>query len=117
MVKSTIRSLQQARSRERMMDHVQEADVVVTNPVHLAVALKYNPEEVGAPVVVAKGVRLLAERIKEIAREHGIPVIENEPLAQSLYKLAEIGKEIPMELFQTVAEVLAHVYQMRNRMN
>ncbi|MCG8606309.1 EscU/YscU/HrcU family type III secretion system export apparatus switch protein, partial [bacterium] len=117
LVKGAIKSLQQTRSRERMMSNVEEADVVVTNPVHLAVAMKYDPEETGAPIVLAKGARILAEKIKEIATEHKIPIIENKPLARSLYKLGQIGKEIPFELFHTVAEVFAYVYQMKNRMN
>ncbi|MFQ5750511.1 MAG: flagellar biosynthesis protein FlhB [bacterium] len=117
LIKSTIKSLQFARSRERMMNNVPQADVVVTNPTKLAVALKYDSVKMNAPVVVAKGARLLAQRIKEIAKEHDIPIIENKPLAQSLYKICQVGKEIPFEFFHTVAEVFAYVYQLKNRMN
>lgn len=115
LVKSTIRSLQQSRSRNRMMDSVPDADVVVTNPTQFAVALKYEGESMSAPVVLAKGARLLAQKIREIAEENEIPIVENKPLAQSLYKTCEVGKEVSAELFHAVAEVLAHVYQMKGR--
>jgi flagellar biosynthetic protein FlhB len=115
LVKGQIRSLQLARARERMMEKVPQADVVVTNPTRLAVALKYNPEDMGAPVVLAKGARLIAQRIKEIAIQNDIPIYENKPLAQSLFKMCEIGKEIPFELFHAVAEVFAYVYQMKKK--
>jgi len=115
LVKSQIKSLQQSRSRERMMGAVVEADVVITNPARLAVALKYDLEEMPAPMVLAKGARRLAKRIREIAQEHDIPIVENKPLAQSLYKIGEVGKEIPYELFHVVAEVFAYVFQMKNR--
>jgi flagellar biosynthetic protein FlhB len=107
LIKSTIRSIQRARARQRMMESVPEADVVVTNPTELAVALKYDPETMAAPEVVAKGARLIAQKIKEIATEHGIPIYENKPLAQSLYKMSTIGNQIPFELFHAVAEVFA----------
>lgn len=113
LVKNAIRSLQRERARQRMMDDVPRADVVVTNPTNLAIAMKYNPETMSAPVVLAKGARLIAEKIKKIAKQHAIPIIENKPLAQSLYKSCEIGKQIPFELFQTVAEVFAYVYQRK----
>jgi flagellar biosynthesis protein FlhB len=96
-----------------MMQGVPTADVVVTNPTHLAVALKYDPNGSGAPRVVAKGELLIAEQIKKVAREHGVPVIENKPLAQALYKMVEIGDQIPGALYQAVAEVLAFVYQLK----
>ncbi|RMF69094.1 MAG: flagellar biosynthesis protein FlhB [Calditrichaeota bacterium] len=114
-VKSAMRSLQLSRARERMMQRVAQADVVITNPTELAIALKYDPEEMNAPVVLAKGARLLAQRIRELARENGIPIYENKPLARSLYKLAEVGKEIPIELFHAVAEVFAYVYRLKNK--
>jgi flagellar biosynthetic protein FlhB len=98
-----------------MMKDVPKADVIVTNPTHLAVALRYDVEKHAAPVVTAKGARLVAERIKAIARDHGVPIIENKPLARMLFKNAEIGSEIPFELYKAVAEVLAVVYRMRNR--
>jgi len=115
LVKSQIKSLQQSRSRERMMDAVAEADVVITNPTQLAVALKYDMEEMTAPMILAKGARHLAKRIKEVAQKHDIQIVENKPLAQSLYKIGEVGKEIPYELFQAVAEIFAYVFQMKNR--
>lgn len=114
LVKSKIRSIQRRLANERMMDAVPEADVVITNPTHLAVALAYRSGEMSAPKVLAKGANLLAEKIKEIAAEHGVPVVEDKPLARALYKL-EVGQVIPEELFQTVAKVLAYVYQLKDR--
>ncbi len=114
-VKAKIRQMQLQMILKRMMDDVPKADVVVTNPVHLAVALKYDRADMQAPKVVAKGARRIAERIKQIAKEHGVPIVENRPLAQSLYKLVEIGGIIPDSLFKAVAEVLAYVYSRKNR--
>ena len=91
-----------------------QADVVITNPTHLAVALAYKSGEVPAPQVVAKGADLMAKRIRELAQEHGIPVVEEKPLAQALFKL-EVGQVIPEELYQAVAKVLAYVYQLKRR--
>ncbi|MBU1318126.1 MAG: flagellar biosynthesis protein FlhB [candidate division Zixibacteria bacterium] len=113
LVKSRIRHLQRDAAFRRMMSDVPKADVVVTNPIHLAVALKYDTETMDAPVVVAKGQRLIAERIKEIAREHDIPVIENRPLARALFKACDTGMQIPVSLFRAVAEVLAYVYRLK----
>ena len=115
LVKSRIRSIQRAIARQRMMKEVPKADVVITNPTELAVALKYDPGKMNAPVVVAKGARKLAARIKEIAREHGVPIVENKPLARLLYKTADVGMEIPAEAYQAVAEVLAYVYRLRGK--
>ncbi len=114
-VKSHIRSMQMARARDRMMQKVPEADVVITNPTQLAIALKYDPAEMEAPIVLAKGARLIAQRIKETAIACNIPIYENKPLARSLYKMCDTGKAIPVELFQAVAEVFAYVYKLRNR--
>ncbi len=114
-IKSAIRSMQLKMFRQRMMEKIPEADVVITNPTHLAVALKYDPIAMTAPIVLAKGKRLIAQKIKEIAAEHNIPVIENKPLARSLFKMCEIGNEVPAELFQTVAEIFAYVYQLKKR--
>ncbi len=114
-VRSRIRSIQREMARKRMMAEVPEADVVITNPTHLAVALKYESGQMEAPVVVAKGSGHVAEKIREIAREHGVPVIENKPLAQSLFKMVEIGKTIPESLYQAVAEVLAYVYRLKGK--
>jgi len=113
-VKSRIRSLQRALARTRMMEAVKKADVVITNPVHLAVALKYEPQRHHAPEVVAKGAGYIAEKIKEIARRYDIPVMENKPLAQALFKL-EVGEIIPPVLFKAVAEILAYVYRIKGK--
>lgn len=113
MMRSRIRNLQREMSQRRMMDDVSTADVVVTNPTHVAVALKYNVETMGAPRVVAKGQRLVAQRIKELAREAGVPLVENKPLARALFKVVRIGEEIPEDLFKAVAQVLAFVFQLK----
>jgi flagellar biosynthesis protein FlhB len=115
VLKSRIRQVQRDMARQRMMSEIPKADVVITNPTHIAVALKYNPSEMPAPMVVAKGQRLIAERIKEIAREHKIPVVENKPLARSLFKLVDAGSYIPGTLYRAVAEVLAYIYQLKNK--
>jgi len=95
------------------MQDVPTADVVVKNPTHYAVALRYEPTTKAAPVVVAKGMNLVAQKILDLAREHGVPEVENKPLAQTLYKTVDVGKEIPLELYRAVAEVLAYVYKLR----
>ena len=114
-IRARVRSLQRELAQKRMMEDVGEADVVVTNPTHVAVALRYAPEESAAPVVVAKGQRLIAEKIKELARLAGVPLVENKPLARALFKAVRIGDEIPEELFKAVAEVLAFVLQLGRR--
>ena len=114
-VKGRIRSIQMQMARKRMMAEVPKADVIITNPTHLAVALAYDPTAMSAPTVLAKGAGVIAQRIKEIGREHNIPVIEDKPLAQSLYKLVEINELIPENLFQAVAEILAYVYQSKKK--
>ncbi|MBU0509501.1 flagellar biosynthesis protein FlhB [bacterium] len=114
-VKSKIREIMIKGSLARMMKKVPEADVVITNPVHLAIALKYDRKKSSAPVVLAKGARKVAERIKAIAEEHNIPIVENPPLAQALYKAVEIGQEIPISLYKAVAEVLAYVYRLKRK--
>ena len=114
-VRSRIRSLMMAESRKRMLDEVPDADVVITNPIHLACALKYDPEGERAPILVAKGKRIVAEKIKEIARKHDIPIVEDKPLARLLYKTTEVGQEISYELFSAVAEILAQVYSLKNK--
>lgn len=113
MIRSRIRSLQREMSQRRMMDDVGQADVVVTNPTHLAVALKYDPATMDAPLVLAKGQRLIAQKIKELARQAGVPLIENKPLAQALFKTVQIGQEIPEDLFRATAEVLAFVFGLK----
>lgn len=112
--KGQIRSRQLAMSRNRMMAALPSADVVLANPTHLVVALRYEPGSV-APVVVAKGAGPTADRIKAVAAEHGVPVIADKPLARAIYKAAEIGDTIPAELFRVVAELLAVVYAARRR--
>jgi len=114
-VKSRIRSIQRDLARKRMMSEVPKADVVITNPTHLAVALLYRREKMIAPQVVAKGAGWIAEKIKATAQEHGVPILENKPLAQVLYKTVELGQAIPSTLYQMVADLLAHVYRMKNR--
>ena len=113
-----IKGRQRARMREasqrRMMQDVPKADVVITNPTHIAVALKYDAEVSKAPVVLAKGEELIAKKIKDVAKENNISIVENKPLARMLYSNVDIGEEIPAELYQSVAEVLAAVYQANN---
>lgn len=113
MVKGRIRSLQREASRRRMMAAIPTADVVVTNPTHYAVALKYSEIGMRAPVVVAKGSHLLAARIKEIAIENHVPILEAPPLARALHKHTQLGDSIPEALYTAVAEVLAYVYQLK----
>ncbi len=112
-VKARIRGLQREAARRRMMAEIPKADVIVTNPTHYAVALKYKSETMRAPTVVAKGVHLLAARIREVADEHHIPILEAPPLARALYYHAELESEIPEKLYTAVAEVLAYVFQLR----
>ncbi len=112
-IKAAIRRRQRRMAMSRMMQNVPTADVVVTNPTHFAVALSYRADEMGAPRVVAKGVDLIAARIKEIAAKNGVPIVENVPLARALYKTAEVDQEVPFELFQAVAQVLAYIYSLR----
>ncbi|MCD4650730.1 MAG: EscU/YscU/HrcU family type III secretion system export apparatus switch protein, partial [Candidatus Cloacimonetes bacterium] len=111
-IRSKMRSLMLEESRKRMMADVPEADVVITNPIHLAVALRYNMKKDDAPIVVAKGKRKIADTIKKIARENNIPIYEDKPLARILYKTTEVGQQISMELYSAVAEVLAYVYKI-----
>lgn len=113
MVKGRIRSLQREAARRRMMAAVPTADVVVTNPTHYAVALKYSEKSMGAPIVVAKGSHLLALRIREIAKENHVPILEAPSLARALHKHTDLGESIPEALYAAVAEVLAYVYQLR----
>lgn len=116
LIKSKQRSLRQQRARARMMQAVPKADVVITNPTHLAIAIRYNAQEMAAPKVVAKGANLVAEKIKEIAREHKVPIIENKPLARSLYQQVEVDQEIPNELYAAISEVLIYVYRLNGKL-
>ena len=108
--------MQREAARRRMMSRVKDADVIVTNPTHYAVALEYKPEKMPAPRVIAKGRNLIAARIKSLGREYDIPMVENVPLARALYRSVDIEQEIPMELYKAVAEVLAYVYKIRKRL-
>ena len=113
LIKSRVRSVQRDMMRKRMMAAVPGADVVVTNPTHLAVALKYDQARMSAPIVIAKGAGHLAERIRGVARQHGVAVVENRFVARTLYKLVDIGREIPADLYRAVAEILAFVFRAR----
>jgi flagellar biosynthetic protein FlhB len=115
LLKARIRSIQREASRKRMMQEVAKADVVVTNPTHFAVALRYDGEKMAAPKVVAKGKDLIAQRIKEIARKNGVPLVENVPLARALHKSVKVGGTVPRSFFQAVAEVLAYVYRLKGK--
>jgi len=115
LIKRHIRQKQYEMARRRMMSDVPKADVVITNPTRLAVALNYSGADVPAPVLVAKGAGLVAKRIISIATEHDVPVVENKPLAQMLFNSVEIGDVIPESLYKAVAEVLAYVYRLKNR--
>ncbi len=114
-VKGRIRQKMREASQRRMMQDLPKADVVITNPTHLAVAIKYDPEQYDAPIVLAKGEDYLAQKIKEKARENHIEIVENKPLARMLYANVEIGQMIPPELYQAVAEVLAFVYHLQGK--
>ena len=111
-IKSQIRRIQQEMARKRMMAEVPEADVIITNPTHLSVAIKYDTETMDAPVIIAKGADHIAMKIREIARENEIPLIENPPVARLLHKV-DLGAVIPEEMFKAVAEILAHVYSLK----
>lgn len=113
-MKSRIRALQMEQANQRMMQEVPLADVVVTNPTHFAVALRYDPEKMGAPRVVAKGAELVAARIRELARENNVPMLSAPPLARALFRTTELNEEIPARLYSAVAQVLTWVYQVKN---
>jgi flagellar biosynthesis protein FlhB len=114
ITKGRIRRIQREMARKRMMADIPNADVVITNPTHYSVALSYKMDAMEAPKVIAKGVGFLALKIRELAQEHGIPLVENRPLAQTLYKSVEIGEYIPGNLYKAVAEILAFVYKAKN---
>jgi len=111
-IKARIRSIQQEMSRNRMMAMVPDATVVITNPTHLSIALKYDTEDMLAPKVIAKGAGIIAEKIKEVATQNNIPIVEEKNLARILYKTVEINSYIPIELYQAVAEIIAYVYKL-----
>ena len=114
-IKGKIRQKMREVSQRRMMQALPQADVVITNPTHYAVAVKYDASIAQAPVVLAKGEDFLAQRIKEVAKEHKIEIVENKPLARMLYANVEIGEQVPPELYQAVAEVLAMVYHLQGK--
>ncbi len=114
-IKGKIRQRMREASQRRMMQNLPQADVVITNPTHYAVAIKYDPEVADAPMVIAKGEDYLAARIKEVAKENHIEIVENKPLARMLYANVEVGQVVPPELYQAVAEVLAFVYHLQGR--
>ena len=115
-IKSQQRARMRQASQRRMMQELPQADVVITNPTHLAVAIKYDKEKYDAPVVIAKGADYLAQKIKDVARENDIEIVENKPLARMLYHNVDIGNQIPPELYQMVAEVLAYVYGLKGKL-
>lgn len=115
-IKGKIRQLQRKMSMSRMMQNIKQADVVVTNPTHFAVALRYREKTDPAPIVVAKGQDLVAQQIKKVAREHKITIVENKPVARALYAACDIGQSIPAELYQAIADILIYVYKVTNRM-
>jgi flagellar biosynthetic protein FlhB len=114
-IKARIRAAQREISRRRMMSAVKTADVIITNPTHIAIAIRYDREALGAPIVVAKGTDLMAQQIKKIAADAGVALVENVPLARTLYKTVKVNQPIPRALYQAVAEVLAYVYRLKNR--
>ncbi|KUP08680.1 flagellar biosynthesis protein FlhB [Bacillus coahuilensis m2-6] len=116
LIKSKIKQRQREMAQQRMMQEVPNADVVITNPTHFAIALKYDSEKSDAPIVVAKGVDYLAQKIKYIAKENDVVMVENRPLARALYDQADIGQYIPEEFFKTIAEILAYVYRVKNKL-
>jgi flagellar biosynthesis protein FlhB len=115
LIKGRIKRLQREMARKRMMAAVPKADVIITNPTHLAVAIRYEASTMNAPVVVAKGADLLAEKIKEIAVENGIPLVENKPVAQVLYRMVDVEQSIPENLYKAIAEILAYVYSLKQK--
>jgi flagellar biosynthetic protein FlhB len=115
LIKGRIRRLQREMARKRMMAAVPKADVVITNPTHLAVAIRYEPETMNAPCVIAKGADFLAEKIKEIARNNGVPVVENKLVAQVLYKMTPVEQTVPENLYKAIAEILAHIYSLKQK--
>lgn len=114
-VKQRIRSIQREMSQKRMMADVPKADVIVTNPTHLSIALKYDPENMISPEVIGKGADHIALKIREIAKDHDIPIVENVPLARALYKTVKVNHAVPRSLYKAVAEVLAFVYKLKKR--
>jgi flagellar biosynthetic protein FlhB len=115
LIKAKIKERQRRMALMRMMQEVPKADVVITNPTHFAVALKYDASKMDAPTVIAKGQDYLALRIREIAKQNEVITMENKPLARALFERTEVGQSVPGDLFQAVAEVLAYVYRLKGR--
>ncbi len=115
LIKARIRKIQKEMANKRMMNEVPKADVIITNPTHLAIAIKYQPDKFAAPVVLAKGADHMAKKIRELATTHKIPIVENKPLARTIFKTLEVGQMIPRELFEAVAEVLAYVFRLKRK--
>ena len=115
MIKQRLRQIRIERSRRRMLAAVPDADVVITNPTHFAVALKYDPARMSAPTLVAKGADHVAARIREVARENGVPLVENPPLARALHAGVELDQEIPAEHYRAVAEIISYIWKLRQR--
>ena len=113
-VKARVKSLHMEMARRRMMKEVPQATVVVTNPTYIAIAIRYEAGEMDAPLILAKGKRHIAEKIKEIARENKVPVVEDKPLARAMYDKVDVGDSVPVEFFSAVAEILAYVYRLKN---
>ena len=114
-IKARIRAVQRDMARKRMMQAVKKADVIITNPTHIAIAISYDRDNMAAPRVIAKGADFIAQRIKKVAGDAGIPIVENIPLARTLFKTVKVNQYVPRALYQAVAEVLAYVYRLRNR--
>jgi len=114
-VKGRLRAIRAKRARERMMQAVPKADVVITNPTHFAVALSYDPNGMDAPILVAKGQDFIAQRIRQVADEHDVPIVENPPLARVLYSNVEIDQEVPQEHYEAVAKVISYVFNLKGR--
>jgi flagellar biosynthetic protein FlhB len=114
-IKARIRAVQRDMARKRMMTAVKKADVIITNPTHIAIAIVYDREKMAAPRVVAKGADFVAQKIKQIAKDAGIPTVENIPLARTLYKSVKVNQSVPRVLYQAVAEVLAYVYRLKGK--
>lgn len=115
MIKMRLRRLRMERAKNRMMQNVPKADVVITNPTHFAVALKYDPPNMKAPTVVAKGQDLIALKIREIAEDSNVPIVENPPLARALFQSAELDQEIPVNHYEAVAKIISYVYQLKGK--
>ncbi len=115
MVKQRLRGLRMEKARQRMMSDVPKSTVVITNPTHYSIALRYDPKDASVPIVVAKGADRIALKIREVAADHGVPVMESPPLARTLYASVGVGEMVPVEQFQAVAEIIGHVLRLRNQ--